>query len=289
MPSKGEIVANTVALVTLPRIYMRVKQVVDDPNTSPQDLAKVVSADPSMTARLLRLVNSAFWGFGGQVGSISRAVGLLGMLRVHDVVLASTVATAFKGIRPVRIDVARFWRGSVFRALAATALARKCGLADAERLMVEGLLSDIGHMLLYQQVPELAARALELSSEQADQLPRLERELIGCDYAQVGGALVETWGLPQCFRATIEYQNDPDSAGDHALEAALVHIAGRLAGNEKLVGAAVAPKGLAIAASAWQLTGLDETCLADVVGEARINLSAMTELLCSAPSGGRAH
>ena len=282
MLTANDIVFSNARLVTLPGVYLRVKHVIDDPDTSPQDLSKVIAMDPGMTARVLRLVNSAFWGLGGQIESVSRAVTLLGMLHVHDVVLATSVALTFNKIAPARMDVPRFWRNCVFRALAANALARKAELTDLERVFVEGLLSDVGHMLLFQHAPELAAQALELAHGQPVELPRLERELIGCDYADVGAALARAWGLAPCFQAVIGHQNNPQAAGDHAFEAALVQIAGLLALQEFSAGPA--PKTVQIPASAWQLTGLDETCIAQVLDETRCGLSAVIALFEFAPA-----
>jgi HD-like signal output (HDOD) protein len=239
-----------------------------------------------MTARVLRLVNSAFWGFGGHIESVSRAVTLLGMLHVHDVVLASSVALAFKGIAPARMDVPRFWRHSVFRALAANALARKAELADMERVFVEGLLSDIGHMILFQRVPELAAQALELAHDQPAELPRCERQLIGCDYAQVGSAVATAWGLAPCFPTIIAYQHCPELAGDHAFEAALVQIAGVLALQE--FGTGPAAKNTPIPDSAWQLTGLDESCMSQILDETRSGLSAVIAMFEFTPAANDA-
>ena len=282
VPTANDIVFANSKLVTLPGVYLRVKHVIDDPDTSPQDLSRVISTDPGMTARVLRLVNSAFWGLGGQVESVSRAVTLLGMLHVHDVVLATSVALTFNKIAPARMDVPRFWRNCVFRALAANALARKAELADMERVFVEGLLSDIGHMILYQHAPELAAQALELAQAQPAELPRIERELIGCDAAEVGGALAQAWGLAPCFHAVITHQNNPEGAGDHAFEAALVQIAGLLALQE--FGAGPAAKTVQIPASAWEFTGLGEDCIAQVLDETRCGLSAAIAMFEFAPA-----
>ena len=229
-------------------------------------MTRAISTDPCITARVLRLVNSAYWGFGGRIDSVSRAIALLGMLHVHDVVLARQWQL-LKGIAPARMDVPRFWRHSVFRALAANALARQSGRLDMERLFVEGLLSDIGHMMLYQHVPELAAQALQLSHEQPAELPRLERELIGCDYAEVGAALVQAWGLASCFQAVIRHQNYPELAQPYATEAALVHIARLLAIRE--FGTGPEAENVKIPAVAWQLAGLDEDARAKVLAEAR--------------------
>jgi HD-like signal output (HDOD) protein len=282
----NDIVSAGVKLVTLPGVYLQVKRIIDDPATSPQDLTKALSTDPGMTARVLRLVNSAFWGYGGHIESVSRAVTLLGMLHVHDVVLATSVALAFKEITPARMDVPRFWRHSVFRALAANALARKAELADMERVFVEGLLSDIGHMLLFQRVPELALQALERAHDEPAELPRVERELIGCDYAEVGAALVAAWGLAPCFPAVIAHQHHPELAGEHAFEAALAQIAGLLALQE--FGAGPAAKNVQIPVCAWQLTGLDEKCISQVLDETRSGLSAVIAMFEFAPAAHEA-
>ena len=149
MPTAEQMVASSVTLVTLPAVFFRVKRVVDDQSTTAIDLAKVISADPAMTARVLKLINSAFWGFSGRIESVSRAVSLLGMIHVHDLVLATAVVEAFDRVRPEQMDVAKFWRGSMLRALAATALARRSKLMDLGRVFTEALLSDLGHMVIY--------------------------------------------------------------------------------------------------------------------------------------------
>src|SRR5262245_41227375 len=93
------LVSSAMTLVTLPDVYWRVKRVIDDPETSHQDLAKAIVTDPGMAARVLRLVNSAQWGFHGRIESVARAVALLGMLHVHDLVLSTSLAVSFHGMR----------------------------------------------------------------------------------------------------------------------------------------------------------------------------------------------
>lgn len=280
MPTAEQIVASQLKLVTLPAIFARVKQVVEDNNATAFDLAKVVSADPALTARVLKLINSAFWGFNGQIGSLSRAVSLLGMVQVHDLVLSTSVAEAFDGMRPGRMNVAKFWRCSVMRGIAATALAHRSALVDLGRVFSEGLLSDLGHMVLYLEVPELAARAMEQAREQPWTLAAVERELIGCDFAQVGGALTDAWKLPQCFGAAIRHQLDPQAAGDYALEASLLHIAASLAeghGTEPANAGAISR----IAPFAWQTLGLTPDCLPEILAQVEANLSATTQMFCA--------
>ena len=283
MRTAEEIIASGVKLVTLPAVFNQVKKVVDDPHTTAMDLATVLSADPAMTARVLKLINSAFWGFSRQIDSLSRAVSLLGMIQVHDMVLATSVVETFDRIHPDRMDVARFWRASVFRALAATALARKGKLVDLGRVFTEALMSDLGHMVLYINVPELAAQASELVRDQPWELAQAERALIGCDWAQVGGALTDSWKLPPCFGTAIRHQNDPQAAGAHALEASLLHIATLLAtlpGGAREDAAQISR----IAPFAWQTVGLPADCLPEILAEVDAGVSSTARMFGLAPA-----
>ncbi len=271
------LVGGSLDLLTLPDVFLKVKDVVEDPDTTARDLARVISADPATTARILKLVNSAFWGFSGRIESVSRAVSLLGMFQVHDLVLATAVATTFQRIDPAQVDVAAFWRGSVYRGLAAAALARAGALVDVGRVFTEGLLSDIGHMVLFHKVPGPAAAAMESSAAQPWTLAAIERETIGCDHAEVGGALADAWRLPACFGIAIRHQIAPQSAGAHGLEASLLHIGAMLAhgrSDERLAAACVAQ----IDPKAWAISGLTPECLPAVRAEVAANLSATEQL-----------
>ena len=282
MQTAQQLVSSNLKLVTLPAVFARVKSVVDDRKASAIDLAKVLSGDPAMTARVLQLVNSAFWGFGRRIESLSRAVSLLGMLQVHDLVLASSVAQVFDRVKPALIDVKKHWRGSVLRGLAATELARRAELVDLGRVFTEGLLSDMGHMVLYMKTPELAARALEQTLGRPWDLAQAERELIGCDAAQVGGALCDAWNLPQCFGESIRHQSDPRAAGTHALEASLLHIAAALAASDAAEGGIASAALERVLPFAWQTLGVDADCAPEVLRETGQNLSSTLQML-SAP------
>lgn len=278
MPTAEELVTSNIDLVSLPAIYARVKSVVDDPRTGAMDLANVLATDPAMTARVLKLVNSAFWGISRQVDSLARAVSLIGMLQVHDLVLASSVVEAFARMQPDMMDVKKFWRGSVMRGLSATALAREGELVDLGRVFTEGLLSDLGHMVLYTKCPELAAQALAQRHDAPWELAKTQTALIGCNFAQVGGALTDAWKLPPCFGESIRHQVSPQDAGAYTLEASLLHVAGFMAQAD-----ASGESRDAILAHidpyAWQLIGLEPACMDTLLPNVIAELSATAQLL----------
>jgi len=219
------IVAQTDSLASVPAVYFHVKRVIDDPKGSIEQLAKAMATDPAMTARVLRVVNSPFYGYPRRIDTITRALNILGMQQVHDLVLAWAISGAFAGARPHALAMDGFWRASVGRAIAARELARHARFVDAERLFVEGLLSDIGHLVMYTSRPDLALQALQVSRETGRPLDQMERQIIGCDYAEVGAALVRAWQLPLTFEEPIRCQIQPENASIHVLEAAILHVA----------------------------------------------------------------
>jgi HD-like signal output (HDOD) protein len=226
MLTASEIVAQTDRLPSLPAVYFRVKRVIDDPNGSIAQLAEAMATDAAMTARVLRVVNSPFFGFPGRIETVTRALNILGMQQVHDLVLAWALGSVFADVSTSVMSMQEFWYKSVARGLAARGLARLARFVDAERLFVEGLLSDIGHLVMYVAVPDLSMKAAKTSERTARPLHETERDLIGCDYAAVGAALVSAWGLPAAFEEPIACQTDPFVARRHPLEAAILHVAG---------------------------------------------------------------
>lgn len=225
MHSALELVSHVEALSSLPTVYHRIREQLDSPDGSVMEVSRLVSADPALTARLLRLVNSALYGYGGQIDTVTRAVQILGLQQVHDLVLAMSVSSVFAGINPEQMDMSRFWRGSVLCGLAARSIARSAGLPTAERLFVIGLLADLGHLVMYQTVPGLAVEARQEAEQANEALYQAERRVVGCDYAELGATLMMHWRLPPYFAEIIGAQIVPRLGGDYTFDAAILHVA----------------------------------------------------------------
>jgi len=215
-------------LFTLPDLYFRLRQLLDSPRFSMTEVGKLIGHDPAISARLLRLVNSPFFGIAKKIDTVSRAVAMLGTQQVHDLVLTSSVTESFDKISPKVVNMETFWRRSVFCGLLSRRLASECNVLDCEQVFLGGLLRDIGHLVLYQAVPELAVQAMETAATQGIPLYKVERQLIGADFAQVGGALLRAWNLPESLRQMVEYHQEPSRATEFHLFATLIHIAGRV-------------------------------------------------------------
>jgi len=225
MHSAQELVTYIKSLAALPSVYYRVREQLESPSGSGSEVTRLIETDPALTAGVLKLVNSAFYGFNRKIDSVERAVLVLGLRQTHELVLAITVSSVFDGIHPQHMDMKRYWIGSMMNALTARELAHLTCNPAASRLFVIGLLADIGHLVMYQAVPELAIEAQTIADAEGEALFEAERRIIGCDSAQVGAALMESWELPENFAEIISAQITPWLAGKYIIEAQLLHIA----------------------------------------------------------------
>ena len=287
MSTVWEQLAANARLVSLPDVYLRLRSVLDDPNSNLADVADVVGNDPAMTTRLLRIVNSAYFGLGNEIDTVSRAVGLLGTQEVHDLVLAASVAKSFEGISSELMDMQRFWRQGVRRAIIGRELAVLCNVLDGERLFVAGLLSDIGHLYIYQLAPQKAQQAIELAQVQGIPLYKAEQALLGTDYARVGGELMRRWQLPQSLWEPTEFQVEPTGSQEYELFTSLVHIAIHLAdGADKDLDTAICLAG--VWAHAWEVTGLSAAQCGDLSERIESQVDSVTQLMFPAGESGAA-
>lgn len=232
MHSAQELVARIASLASLPTVYLRIREALESREASLSDVAMTISADPAITARLLHVVNSPLYGFNGRIATVQRAVTILGLQQIHDLVLVLSLREAFPRHDADPLDLRRFWRGSVMCGLLAREIGRKTGLPAAERLFILGLLADLGHLVMYQTVPALTAEAKIASETGPEPLDEAERRIVGCDYTEVGATLMESWNLPASFARTIGAQLNPRLGGENAYEAAILHVAARIVAAE---------------------------------------------------------
>ena len=277
MHSAHEIVAAHDRLHTLPTIYLKIRDELESEDGSLIEVTRLVAHDPTISARVLHVVNSALYGYGGNIDSIMRAVQLLGMQQLHDLVLAVSVTEQFEDVDSKDMNMRVFWRFAVLRGLAARVTARRCGLLDAERLFVIGLLASLGQLLLLLTTPQQAIEAQRLADETGQPLAELQRRLIGASDAEVCCALLDNWRLPNVFSAIIGSQHQPTLAGEHSFEAAILLLANRIVdadrrGEPSDVAAEAVPSGT------WTQLDLSMDTLAEIREEAELNLAAVTSL-----------
>ena len=258
----AELVSGVVRLVSLPEVCIRVNEMLDDPHASAADFGKVIGQDTGLTARLLKIVNSSFYGFPSRIETVSRAVTVIGLRELRGLVLAASAVETFSRIPSDVLNMVRFWRHSVYTGVVAQALAEQASVLHSERLFVAGLLHDIGKLIIAHRLPEAAADVQ--TRLQAAQQPDfvIERERLGFDHAEVGGELIRAWQMPASLGEAVRYHHDPLAARDYPLEAALVHIANSMTGlAERGLDVDVEMVIQPIEPAAWETVRLDESVM----------------------------
>ena len=272
------LVASVETLISLPEVYLQVKAVVEDPDSGLSDLADAVSIDPGIAARILRLVNSAYFCLGVTVDNIRQAVNLLGMKSVHNLVLATALSSRFSRSSSSDLDMRSFWESSVRCAVFARSIAISCDEKEHERLFIDGLLCNIGHQVMYMQMAEQTKSALNKSVISGEALANVESELLGFNYAEVGGELLKQWGMPESITEVVRHHIDPENSSLFSRDASIVHIANVLSqltdnplANEIRI-AEISPL-------AWQITGLNPDNLLELFGETTDEMNETIDML----------
>ncbi|HHM05767.1 MAG TPA: HDOD domain-containing protein [Gammaproteobacteria bacterium] len=281
--SPRELVAGTVEIASLPEVFLRVNEMIDSPRYSAADIGKVIGQDPALSARLLKIVNSAFYGFPSQIDTISRAITIVGTRELRELILATSVIKVFKGIPNDLINMDEFWAHSICAGLAARALAAERGERVVERFFVSGLLHDIGALLIYAKLPELAREALLRSHHHGLPLQVAEQEVMSFDHAAVGLEILRKWKLPEHLQEVVACHHNPSRSLNFPRDTALIHLADAIA-DVMNKGTSGEERVRPLDAQAWQLAGLDENCLSTIIEETEKRFQDTLELIQPSPS-----
>lgn len=261
--SPAQLIRGEIQLASLPNVYTRIVETLNSPRASSAAIADIVSKDSSLSLRLLRLVNSAFYGFPSKIDSISRGITLLGTNELTTLALGISVVRLFQDIPTELINMETFWKHSIRTGLFAQVLAsHKVGLSE-EKLFVGGLLHDVGRLVMLRKIPEKYTRVIIASREEQLPLYRAEQKLLHCDHAEIGRMLAKEWHLTLALTQMIGGHHSP-AMDRFPLEACIVHVADLLAhacGDELLMTTQVPP----LQTKAWETLGLSPSVLAPTI------------------------
>ncbi len=212
-------------LVSLPEIVARANELLDSPTARVEEISEVINHDPVIAARILKLVNSAFYNFPSRIDTISRAITIIGTIELRNLILASTVTKSFDKISSDLIDMDSFWCHSVFCGLTAKKLSELCKTGNSETLFLTGLRHDIGNLILLTYFPEQALKIFERVKKSNQSLIEIEGQVLGFSTAELGAALLQNWQLPKNLWHPILFQHSPESAQDYTDEARVLNLA----------------------------------------------------------------
>ncbi|CAG7857173.1 hypothetical protein MCAMS1_01909 [biofilm metagenome] len=210
------------SLISLPEIYLKYRELMDDPDSTNDAFSGVVGSDPNLAAIVLKIVNSPLYGYSGGIDSINRAIHYIGINQVHDLVLA-TSAMALDVPNEI-VPIKTFWRNSLFSGVLARLLGNELKMLASECLFVIGLLHQIGSLVIYAKYSEQARQAITLAKENHETIDKAEMNILDFNYAQVGAKLMAQWRLPTKFQVITYFHPNPTDAPTYRKETSLLHL-----------------------------------------------------------------
>ncbi|MBN2561181.1 MAG: HDOD domain-containing protein [Phycisphaerae bacterium] len=218
-------------IATLPEVTVKIIQIVENPKSTARDLHGVIKNDPALSSRLLKVVNSAFYGLPGQIASVDRAIVLLGLSAVKNIAIAASMTHVFNSGGAIEgFSGVELWRHSVAVAVASRLITAAQGRPSVEESFLAGLIHDLGLLVERQVFPKEIAQIIARQRTAPGSFCDLETETIGADHQAFGKALAAKWRFPTTLCTSIGYHHKPmDLAEVNRELSALVHIADILA------------------------------------------------------------
>jgi HD-like signal output (HDOD) protein len=253
-----KLVERVQGLPTLPSMLNNINQMILNPRTSAKEVAQVISSDPALTSKVLRVVNSSFYGFPNRITTITHAIVILGFNTIKSIVLSSTIFDVFRRtVKPGDFDRTEFWKHSIGCGAAAKVLGRRLGYPMLEELFIAGLLHDVGKIVMDQFLSDKFQEVLGLVRQNDLLIADAEMQVLGATHADVGSWLFEKWNLSKGLVDTTRFHHNPALAADTQKFAEIIHVADILVracrfgngGDNKIP---------ALSEAAWKDLGLQE-------------------------------
>ncbi|MBF0357491.1 MAG: HDOD domain-containing protein [Magnetococcales bacterium] len=256
-------------IASFPAIVPRIHKAVDDPRGSMDTVGRIITEDPALSARLLKVANSSFYTSPFPVKSISRALTMIGTKQLKDLVTAIyTVKMCSKYARK-QIDMDSFWRHSIACGVAARVIATAKRIMNTERFYLAGLLHDVGHLIIYTKLVKHTEELSKRCNLGKEPVYKLERELLGFDHAEVGGRLLKKWQLPDELVGPVMYHHTPSQAPDFQMETAIIHVA-EIVASSMLYSSRIETKVPPLDPAAWDLIGTPLSAVPTILEQVKV-------------------
>jgi len=223
-----QLVLQAVKLYSLPEIVLELNRAIRSKNASIDELAHIVKLDPALASKVLKLANSPLFNVSATIDTIEKSVQLIGTQELSNLAMAAAVTDTFAGIDPQLIDMNRFWQLSIHAGFCAKHIAKVNSVRNTDFFFVSGLLHKIGLLALISVQPLLAKQVLEHRDSHIYPW-YVEESLLNFTFAEIGAALLETWGLPENIVEMVSCQHNPETALNDHYAARIMHIATMMA------------------------------------------------------------
>ena len=266
-------VQQVVSLPALPVVVSEMMEIIRDPNSSARKMAEAIGRDVGLSAKIMKLVNSAFFGYPSQIDTLFRAVVVLGTNQLSTLATGIKMVTFFENIPTELVDMKSFLDHSITCGILSRMIGFYKSIQNTERLFLGGLLHDIGRLVLYSHFPVGAKAALVEAECNQGLLYKAEGAIFGCDHAEVGSLLMKRWKLPVSLEVAVRYHHEPQRCND-PLEASIVHLADVItnAVEKGSSGERFIPP---LSKAAWEFIGLSARILPIVLEQMEIQREAV--------------
>jgi len=207
-----KVIAEAENLPSLPDIVSKVLEQIDNPNSNPKDFQEIICKDPVLTAKVLKMSNSAYYGYSREIATISEAIIILGLDTLKSLVIAaSAYASLSREAEGYGLQRGALWRHSLATAAGARSIAKQIGYKEIEKFFVAGLLHDIGKILLNRYIGKFIDKINTLTKMRDISFDIAEREVMGFNHCDVGAELSNYWKLPDLFYDIAKYHHTPSA------------------------------------------------------------------------------
>ena len=258
---------------TLPLVATKVTELINDPNSSSSDIASVLKKDQVLTAKVLKLINSPYYGIPGEVTDVQRALAYLGFNTLAQLVLSVSIISMFQNPGDTKFSLHDFWKHALASAVASEIIAKKINYPRPEECFTCGLLHDVGKVVLLQVSPDDFVKAIQLAEKEKISFTEAERRLDIPPHGYLGENIANKWRLPMVIRVSIRYHHFDVQEMDTILDSMkpvvqIVNLANQLVVKENLGTSGDASGGL-ITENLLAPLGLKESDLPDLIEKIR--------------------
>lgn len=266
-----KVIGNIRNLPTPPIVFEQIQKVLNNPDTSVGDVASILSEDPAMSVKVLKLTNSAFYGLQREIDSVKHAVMIIGLEAVRNLVLSASVLNMFKANEGNKEYHETFWRHSLSAAFACRLVAknfRRGEIFNPDPAFSTGLIHDIGKMIICCFMQDEHEKIVAAMAENPDKSEyQIESQILGFDHAQLGRELALNWKLPDRMADAIGFHHNPTAPNDSEDFAYLISLGDYVAHMSTIADSDDAPEKYAIAQQVFDFFGLTDEDLAGIRGQ----------------------
>lgn len=243
---------------SLPTVVARLTRLIADPKTTASDINVALSSDPGLVTKILKLVNSSYYGFPRRITTITNAVVILGFNQVRNLALSAFIFDKFASAgRESGFDVNGFWKHSIGAAFTGADIARQLDPKLEEDAFICGLLHDLGKFVMALSAPRHLAQVLDIVRKNDILFNSAERMCLGYDHAMLGAIVMEQWNLPEALVDVVRYHHDPAMAPESAQMLCCVTNLADITARALLMGSGGDAKIPLLTGDVWKRVGLD--------------------------------